>query len=243
MDSQHDAQFPLSRWSIIRRAGGGDANERQRALATLCADYRGPLLKFLRRKFGLKREDAEDIVQGFLLKLATSPMVSRADPEKGRFQTFLSSCIEDYQFDELRKMGAQKRGGGIERVSLSGLVEGDPDFDLRDSSLTPDELLQHNMDCVTRHRAVALLEAKFSSDPAKAEIARLFLVKQELAAGSAITSEDIARRHILTKSAVDGALHRMQSRFEDALREAVAETVPLEEIEAEMRRILLSFRR
>ena len=113
MNSQANGLFVTTRWSLVTKAGYGSDEERQRALAQLCEDYRMPLLNFLRRQYSLSREDAEDIVQGFLIKLAAGPMVARVDREKGSFRTFLIGCIKDAHFSELRKAGAQKRGGGI----------------------------------------------------------------------------------------------------------------------------------
>src|SRR5690606_19110811 len=90
------------------------------ALSELCQAYWLPLYTFARRS-GNTPADAEDLVQGFLMKAVSDRLFARADAERGRLRTFLLTAFRRYARDEFRKTLAEKRGGG-EVVSLD-LIE------------------------------------------------------------------------------------------------------------------------
>ena len=56
--------FPLTRWSLVMRAGGADSMTALRAMGELLKTYWQPLYVFARRS-GLEALDAEDAVQDF----------------------------------------------------------------------------------------------------------------------------------------------------------------------------------
>ena len=64
------AQFAATHWSVVLAAGDGASPESSAALEWLCRTYCYPLYAFVRRK-GYSVEDAEDLVQDFLIGLTT----------------------------------------------------------------------------------------------------------------------------------------------------------------------------
>ena len=62
------AGFPTTHWSRVLRAADPTDREGRDALERLCRDYWYPLYAFARRQ-GLDREEAGDLVQGFLADL------------------------------------------------------------------------------------------------------------------------------------------------------------------------------
>lgn len=60
--------FPSTRWSLILNLRSGDVQAADRALAELCRLYWYPVYAFIRRE-GVGPEDAQDLTQGFFVRL------------------------------------------------------------------------------------------------------------------------------------------------------------------------------
>ena len=110
--------FPVTQWTaVVNGCGQGSAEQRKDALDQLCRDYWYPLYSFARRS-GRRRQDAEDLTQGFFCYLLERDLVSSADPELGKLRTFLLTAFQRY-IRGIRVMEhAEKRGGGREIFSL-----------------------------------------------------------------------------------------------------------------------------
>lgn len=117
-------RFPLTRWSLIRRAGGAPGDERTTALNELLSAYWKPLYAFLRSR-GADNETAKDRVQGFFVSLLERDLLDRFDPAKGKFRTFLLTCFERWCADAYDAERAAKRGGGAPVVRLDVRPEDD----------------------------------------------------------------------------------------------------------------------
>src|SRR5688572_8997318 len=115
---QAAGRFATTRWSIVVSAGGRpDLPEAREALAALCHAYWYPLYAFLRRQ-GTPADDAQDLVQAFFAELLEKNRLEAADPERGRFRSFLLASLKHFQTNAWRKASAQKRGGGAPALSL-----------------------------------------------------------------------------------------------------------------------------
>lgn len=82
------AQFEPTRWSLVLRARGADAEARRRALGEMCEAYWYPLYAYLRRS-GHPQHDAEDLAQEFFVRLMDGRLLGAADPARGKFRTLL----------------------------------------------------------------------------------------------------------------------------------------------------------
>ncbi|HEY5910487.1 MAG TPA: sigma-70 family RNA polymerase sigma factor, partial [Verrucomicrobiae bacterium] len=102
--------FPLTHWSAVLAAGEEGNSKAERALAELCQTYWYPLYAFARRK-GHQPADAQDLTQGFFAYLINARLVVRADPQRGRFRSFLLGCFTHFMSSEKGRTQAQKRGG------------------------------------------------------------------------------------------------------------------------------------
>src|SRR5437016_1930881 len=80
--------FRQTRWSLVRRAAGVDSPESREALESLCRAYWFPIYAFVRRQ-GHSPPDAQDLTQDFFARLLVANSIARADPQLGRFRTFL----------------------------------------------------------------------------------------------------------------------------------------------------------
>jgi RNA polymerase sigma factor (sigma-70 family) len=88
-----------------------------KALDEFVAAYRPPLISFIVR-WGLSREDAEEVSQEVFAHVFDKDVLARADSTKGRFRSFLLGITKNVLRNELRRRGAMKRGGQGRQVPL-----------------------------------------------------------------------------------------------------------------------------
>ena len=111
--------FPTTHWSMVMRAREGGELKRA-ALEELCGLYWYPIYAFLRRR-GYPQHDAEDLTQGFFLKLLTDESFEAADRDKGRLRSLLLHALQRHLADQHRRQNAQKRGGGRPLIAFEDL--------------------------------------------------------------------------------------------------------------------------
>ena len=114
---QGDA-FPLTRHSVVAAAQGPDPAERMRAMDAITSSYWRPVYKYVRLRWRVEREDAEDFTQDFFSRLLEKDFLSSYDPEKGKLRTFLRTCIDRLFMNQVRDAHRQKRGEAAIHVSL-----------------------------------------------------------------------------------------------------------------------------
>ncbi len=110
-------EFHTTRWSLVLTAAHGEGSSACNALESLCHDAWRPLYAYARR-WGCLREDAEDVVQGFIASLLTRQSLSQVGPGKGRFRSFLLAGMRNHMSDVISKNHAQKRGGYALHLSM-----------------------------------------------------------------------------------------------------------------------------
>src|SRR5262245_29808107 len=103
--------FRTTHWSVVLAAGRTDEPDSHAALERLCEIYWYPLYCCVRRK-GYSPEDAQDLTQAFFSRMLAGNKMALADPERGRFRTFLLRSLENFLRSRYRDATAQKRGGG-----------------------------------------------------------------------------------------------------------------------------------
>src|SRR5579859_3116253 len=97
-------RFPTTHWSLVARAGDGDAKTREEALADLLHEYLVPLKAHLVRTRRLEASRADDLLQSFLAdKVLEQDLIGRADRKKGKFRTFLLHALDGFVTDCLRR--------------------------------------------------------------------------------------------------------------------------------------------
>lgn len=129
---EEGGRFPTTHVSVIAGAGSADPGARAEALAALCAVYWRPCYVHLRLKWGLPREEAEDLVQEFFARSLDGRFFERFEPGRSRFRTFLRTAVDHLVANRRRDAERLKRGGGAAHLSLDfagvevALVAGQP---------------------------------------------------------------------------------------------------------------------
>ncbi|MEO8426060.1 MAG: sigma-70 family RNA polymerase sigma factor [Verrucomicrobiota bacterium] len=216
------AQFTTTHWSLVLAAGDSSAPSTQEALERLCRAYWYPLYAFVRR-LGRSPADAQDLTQGFFAYLLEHRLVARADPQAGRFRSFLLGSLKHFLAHEQERATALKRGGGALVLSFDAF---DPEeryalepFDLA----TPEAIFDQRWAQQQIENALAHLRADYTASGRGA----LFDLLKDYVWGdkNALTLAEIAARIDLTEEAVKKSVQRLRQRFRDCLRAEIAQTV------------------
>ena len=99
----------------------GDTVARQ-ALERFYLSYRRPVLVAILAR-GLPGGEAEDLVQGFFLRLMEQRTLQRAEQEKGLFRSYLQTALRFFLTDQFNRAQAVKRGGDQARVAWEDAEE------------------------------------------------------------------------------------------------------------------------
>lgn len=133
--------FPLTRHSAILRSASEDPELRRRGFDEVVSAYWRPVYKYLRMRWGLDSDRAQDLVQGFFTHALERRTLARFDPGRAHFRTFVRTCVDSFVKNERKAAGRQKRGGHHGFVSL-GSQEFDPsslDREIGEASLAADD--------------------------------------------------------------------------------------------------------
>jgi len=230
--------FPSTHWSMVLTAGGAGPGAED-ALAQLCVKYWYPLYAYVRRR-GYSAEDAEDLTQEFFARFLERKYLELADPQRGRFRSFLLTAIKRFLNDEWDRVRTAKRGGGCKFFSFN-LQDAENRYRAEAANdLTPEKLYE-------RRWATALLEQVF---------ARL---RQEYAAVGHLAQFDaykaclwdmaqtpsyaqLAAELGVTEDSIKMAVHRLRSRYRHVLRSEIAQTITTEgDLDDEINRLFMAF--
>ncbi len=220
-------RFETTRWSVVLRARG-EPLEARAALEQLCRTYRPPVLAFVRSR-GYAGDVAEDLTQTFFARFLERAWHSSADPERGRFRSFLLTALKRFLIDADAEAAALKRGGGIRFQAW------DDDGGCEDGAGEgPDAVFE-------REWAHAILNAAFGRMRREAEQAgklelftRLaeFLIERPDESEYARAAEELHLR----RNTLAVAVHRLRHRLRELVREELGETTSNRvELEEELR--------
>ncbi len=232
------ARFATTRWSIVLRAGRAhdDATLAQEALGRLCRTYWFPLYAHVRRR-GYSAHDAEDLTQGFFAHILSRQSISHADPQRGRFRSFILTALNHYLADEHARARAVKRGGKHDLLSLD-LAEAERRFVAEaDPAGAPDRAFDREWALALLRSVLTQLEADYQRSGKSDVFAAL---KPTLtAARDNQPYGEIATRLGVSENAVKVAAHRLRLRYRALLQAEIAETVDsTEDARAELHHLL-----
>jgi RNA polymerase sigma-70 factor (ECF subfamily) len=215
-------QFATTHWSVVLAAGKSSSAQQKQALETLCQSYWFPLYAFLRRK-GYNNHQAEDYTQGFFAHILKKHDLQRADPNYGKFRSFLLIRLKGFLSDERDRSQALKRGGGKKILSLSfENAEGQYALEPADR-LSPEKLFEKSWALTVLERTMDQLEA----DMAKKNKQKLFehLQVYLTTEKDEIPYQNVAEELDMTESSIRVAVHRLRQQYRKLLRDEIAQTV------------------
>ena len=229
--------FPSTDWAGVLAAGSTDESEAGPALERICTRYWYPLYSYVRRQ-GHPHHSAEDLTQEFLARLLANESLAKANPDRGRFRTFLLSSLRNFLINEWQRAGATKRGGHAAR-SPAVSQDADAAFNREpaDPGLGPEQAFDRNWSLCLIEQALAALRVEYDANGR----AVLFdaLAPAVWGAGPTEPQARQAERLGLSLTALKVSAHRLRKRLRVHLELQIRATVDSEaEVAAELRHLI-----
>ena len=225
------SQFPTTRWTLVVAAGEPQRKEARSALVFLCENYWYPLYAYLRRR-GHPADQAQDLTQEFFMRVLEGRYLDRANPEKGRFRSFILTSLKFFVADEEDRQRARKRGGGslvpLEFSSGEARYQREPGHDE-----TPEHIFERRWALSVLDRVVERLRSEFVQHgrPEHFERLKVFLLEQSNTPYAALASEMKT-----SEGALKVAIHRLRKRYRELFRQEIADLVAdPADVESELR--------
>jgi RNA polymerase sigma factor (sigma-70 family) len=223
-ETQNTSPFAATRWTLVLRAKG-ESVEAQTALSELCEVYYQPVLRFLRRD-GRDEDAARELAQEFFARILSRGGFDGADPERGRFRSYVLGALKHFLSDLRDRELRQKRGSGVAPESLDSSVEHEtsPGLQVADVGVVaPDVNFDREWALIVMARALEELQREMKATGKSDQ----FAVLKPWLMGDApsMSQSDAARKLGINEGAVKVAVHRLRKRFRDAVRTEIAQTL------------------
>ena len=235
-----EAFFPETMWLMVKGAANGSSPQAQQALESLCRAYWEPIYAFIRRS-GKTPHDAEDLTQRFFMHLLQDNRLQYAQPEKGRFRSFLQRSIKNFLVDDWRRKPIPERtAGGLIEIDAE---QGEDRYRHEPADqLDPETIFQRVWARKVMDLALARLRAEYglASLEGLFDYLHSFLPDNEPLCSRA----EAAQRLGMSSAALDTAFHRFKRRYKELLRSEIAETLDTptkKEVENEMSALMRVF--
>ena len=225
--------FAPTRWTLVLRARG-ESVEARGALSELCEAYYQPVFRFLRRE-GREEDAARELTQEFFARLLARGGVGAADPQRGRFRSYLLGAVKHFLADQRDHARREKRGGGASPESLDADEGTSPALQVADHASAPDDaVFDRAWALAVMDRTLHSLAVEFANEGKSDHFAAL---KPWLAGDAALLPQaEAAARLGVSESAIKVAIHRLRKRFREMIRTEIAQTVETPaEVDTELR--------
>jgi len=234
-------EFASTHWSLVLAAKPGEASRTRAraALEALCRTYWYPLYAYVRFR-GYSSQDAQDLTQSFFAKIIEKGGFASADPQRGRFRSYLLGALKHFLANEWHRAQAQKRGGTVQFIEWDAL---DPEVRYAASlnqSEDPEQLFDREWALETTNASLEALRGEMVKAGKHDQFDAL---KGSLTGESEASREQISTRLGLSEGAVKVAVHRLRKRYRELLRASIAETVTSDaDLDEEMRYLIAVLR-
>ena len=227
--------FVTTHWSLVLSARDPQSPRSAEALEKLCRAYWYPLYAYVRRT-GQSRENAEDLTQAFFARLLEKNYLEAAEPERGRFRSFLLMALKRFMANEWHKAHAQKREGSRRCLPLP-LDTAETRY-ARESvnTATPEQAFEKQWALTLLETVLSQLRTDYEQDGR----GRLFEALKPCLLGSRELQPyaELAAALKMSEGAVKVAVHRLRERYRERLKAEIANTVATPaDVAAELRHL------
>jgi RNA polymerase sigma factor (sigma-70 family) len=231
-------QFPTTSWTLVVAAGNRVDQDYHESLVRLCERYWYPVYAYVRRR-GYPEQDAQDLTQDFFVRILEGRYLDRADPNRGRFRSFLLHSCKFFLSDQADRARAQKRGGGA--ILPFEVTSGEQQYRFEPlDNETPDRIFERRWALVLLDRAVSCLRDEFVQHGSLDDFEKL---KVFLLGHAEIPYAELARDMGATEGGLKVAIHRLRKRYRVLFMKEIAETVAdPAEVDSEIRFLFSALR-
>ena len=225
--------FETTHWTIIRDCAGTEVRAHS-ALSELCRVYWQPVYAHIRYQ-GQSRHDAQDLAQQFFEDFlgAKDTWAGRLDQGRGRFRSYLLTCLRNFLHSESTRQRAIKRGGQTQIVPLETLLPADELPAAHPSGL--DLRYDRAWAIAVTNAALAQLHGEFIAQ-GKGPV--FDVLKPYLTQEAESAAVEAAAAVGISVNAFQVLVHRTRRQYGAHLRRQIARTVGCEEIVEEELRYL-----
>ena len=231
-------RFSTTRWTLIADVRRDDDRARQ-AMTELCQTYWRPVYAYVRRH-GRTPEEAADLTQSFFLHLLENHGFERADPQRGRFRSYLLTSARNFLSNEHDRSATLRRGGGTSTDPIDLVdVERQLSQENIDPQFSPEAAFERQWALRIMERALETLRREYTARGQAALFAHLrTFLTSDAPTGFRPPGESAATPD-LTDAALRTAIHRLRKRFGAALRAEIEDTVgSAPDVDDELRHLL-----
>jgi RNA polymerase sigma-70 factor (ECF subfamily) len=232
-------EFPTTSWSLVVAAGNPVDPDCRDALLRLCEGYWYPIYAYVRRR-GYPEEDAQDLTQDFFVRILEGRYLHRADPNRGRFRSFLLNSCKFFLADQADRARAQKRSAGT--ILPFEVTSGEQQYRFEPlDNKTPEHIFERSWAIVLIDRVVSCLRDEFVQHGSLRDFEKLkvFLLGQ-----AEIPYSELAREMGEREGRLKVLIHRLRKRYRILFQNAIAETVAdPAEVDSEIRFLMAALRR
>jgi len=222
-DDPSASGFPSTAWSFIRAAQDPQHAEFAAAVNGFIARYWRPVFCFLRAG-GHGLHAAEDLTQEFFTRFIERDWLRRADPERGRFRTFLLTILVRFLSDLGDRRAPRQQVFERRFVSVESL--------LRDEDRRYEPPSGETAEAIFMRQWAAALVAevrrrlrKLCADRDRADWYDVFAAAHGIDGDAGATQQALADRFAMTRDQVRYALEQVQRWFVVLLRAEVRDHV------------------
>lgn len=212
------------------------SEQSREALAKLCQIYWFPIYTYIRKRQH-SREEACDLTQEFFARLLEKDGLSSADPDRGRFRSYLLGAVKHFLANEWDYNHRQKRGGACQTISLdSELAESryarDPAH-----NVSPDRIFERSWALTLLESVLSRLRQEHAEQGKEGIFEKLkgYLIGEH----PGLSYQQVGAELQMSEGAVKVAVYRMRQRYEGLIYDEIAHTVSSpDDVQDEIRRLL-----
>jgi RNA polymerase sigma-70 factor (ECF subfamily) len=214
--------FTTTHWSVVILAGDPNSPQAASALEKLCRTYWLPLYGYVRRQ-GYGPHDAQDLTQGFFVRLLRLKSFAELSREKGKFRTFLLASLKHFLADERDRVRAEKRGGGQPIISLDETEAEQRYLQVPSLDASPEKTFDRRWALTVMEEALARLRQEYTSSGKQELFSHLSaFLSSEANPGD---YDALAPKLGMSAGSIGVTVHRLRQRYRECVRLELAQTV------------------
>jgi RNA polymerase sigma factor (sigma-70 family) len=214
--------FVTTHWTRVLQAQG-NSTDAKAALSDLCGAYYAPVFAFVRRSTH-DEQSARDLTHEFFARLLARNSIDNADPQRGRFRSYLLGAAKHFLQDARDRDHRLKRGGGQPVESLDRETETSTSIQVADPNVaSPDHEFDRKWALTLLERALGKLadEHKETGSAVQFEILKPWLTGDT----ENLSQAEAAKQLSMNETAVKVAIHRLRRRFRELIKSEIRETL------------------
>lgn len=223
--------FETTQWSLVLAAGQEQGELHREAMSELCQRYWTPLYFYARKKLPDAHE-AQDATQEFFARMIEGEKFKVADPNRGRFRTFLLTSLQNFLVNWHEHKTAKKRGGEWQQMAFD-FGHAESHWKLRSGEASPESEFEWNWATTLLAQVIRRLEAEYLTQNKLKQFESFKPFLTDL--GDAERYREVGEKLNMEPNAVKVAVHRMRKRLGQLLRDELRDTLEHEDdLEGEM---------